>query len=236
MCKNRKLIVGLLFCGLTCVLVLSGCSGGGETGSTNGGSTSDNQGNAAPRIDSLSPNSGSGGVTVTITGKHLAEVIGVTFDSVAAGTPTIISDTQITTIVPKGAATGPVVAIHPDHGLSNEVTFTISWNMPTPDQTGIDPDIGTYHFSHKGAFYVVEESGKKFVRFASDGYRFDRIEIINGSFHNEWGLGATGGFPTDAYALSGSFITKTKAEGLVKYGYDNSITSEGNFTAEFNTP
>ena len=98
------------------------------------------------------------------------------------------------------------------------------WYMPAPPITNITPSAGSYNFvpnstvglDGREAFSVVEISGKKYVRFTSDSYRFDEVEIINGTFTILWGLGI-GSWPTDAYAITGSFISSSRADGRYKY-------------------
>jgi hypothetical protein len=110
-----------------------------------------------------------------------------------------------------------------------------SWNMPEPSQTGIDPVVGDdYSFSQSGCFSVYQypNSGKKVVRFARDCERYDVIPIVEGGFWNEWGDIDGRHCPTDAYAISGSFVTETRAEGTIKYGFGCDITGEASFVAE----
>jgi hypothetical protein len=63
---------------------------------------------STPSIFKLKPVSGKVGTTVTITGTNLLGVQGVSFGQVKAKF-TIVSPTQITTTVPKGAKTGRIV-------------------------------------------------------------------------------------------------------------------------------
>ncbi len=109
-----------------------------------------------------------------------------------------------------------------------------SWNMPIPSQTGIVPKLGQYNFNQRGSFSVIENSqtGQRFVHFASDNYRFDDILIVNGAFCYSWGQILKGHYPSDAYAISGSFISETKATGRIKYAFSGRITSEADFVAE----
>jgi uncharacterized repeat protein (TIGR03803 family) len=74
----------------------------------------------APFIKTL-PISGKVGTAVTILGQNLTGTASVTFN----GTPaafTVVSDTEITTTVPVGATTGPVVA----GALSSNVVFRVT--------------------------------------------------------------------------------------------------------------
>lgn len=111
-----------------------------------------------------------------------------------------------------------------------------SWNMPSANQTGICPQIGIYHFNQRGSFRVIQGSAspsQRYIDFSSDGYRHDTFEVINGAFSNEWGeILPKGHFPTDAYAISGSFKNETTATGYIKYAFSGRITSEADFVAE----
>lgn len=105
------------------------------------------------------------------------------------------------------------------------------WDMPTPVITGVDPLVGTYSFSPRGCFEVIAESGKKYVIFASECWKSDKITVSEGTFYNEWG--AIGGThcPTDGYAISGSFNSATTAVGTIKYASDCKILSTESFEA-----
>jgi hypothetical protein len=106
------------------------------------------------------------------------------------------------------------------------------WMMPVPNKTGINPTTGEYSFSKDGCFEVVKEGCEKYVRFASDCSRFDEIPVENGAFIYRWGqIGGTH-CPTDGYAISGSFVTKDRAEGTIKYAQGCVITSEAKFVAK----
>jgi Carbohydrate esterase, sialic acid-specific acetylesterase/IPT/TIG domain len=59
-----------------------------------------------PQIDDFSPDQGTPGTTIVITGRNLDSVSGVTFGHAPAGF-TIDSSNQITTVIPDNATTGP---------------------------------------------------------------------------------------------------------------------------------
>ncbi|MFM8485717.1 MAG: hypothetical protein ACKOCH_05235, partial [Bacteroidota bacterium] len=58
--------------------------------------------NYTPVIETVSPTSGSTGTTVTITGTHLSDVTGVTFNGVAGTGITIVSSTELRAGMPSG--------------------------------------------------------------------------------------------------------------------------------------
>jgi hypothetical protein len=87
---------------------------------------------AAPTIAGLNPTSGLSGTAVVITGTNFGSTQGtstVTFNG-AAATVTGWSATNISTAVPTGATTGPVV-VTVNGRASNGMTFTISAAGPT---------------------------------------------------------------------------------------------------------
>jgi len=91
-----------------------------------------------PKIDSLTPNSGPVGTSVTISGSTFGATQGtstVTFNGTAA-TPTSWSSTSIAVPVPAAATTGPVV-VTVGGNASNGVTFTV-----TPKINSITPSSG----------------------------------------------------------------------------------------------
>ena len=80
-----------------------------------------------PNIVSLSPNTGSAGTAVTVTGTNFGATQGLstlTFNGLAT-VPTSWGDTSIVVPVPAGAATGPVV-VTVRNLASNGVTFTVA--------------------------------------------------------------------------------------------------------------
>lgn len=120
-------------------------------------------------------------------------------------------------------------------GVPNVLQKPNDWNMPSPRQTNIVPKMGTYTFNRQGCFQLIEDNigGPKFLVFSRDCYRKDKIFINNGSFSHEWGEINGTHCPTDAYAISGAFVTPTRAEGVIKSGYDCKLTGEEKFIAEF---
>jgi uncharacterized repeat protein (TIGR03803 family) len=70
------------------------------------------------------PNSGSAGASIIILGTKLTGATSVTFNGVAA-TFTVKSSSEITTTVPNGATTGPVVVVTPGGTLTSNVNFTV---------------------------------------------------------------------------------------------------------------
>jgi len=78
-------------------VALSGCAPGTSTDEPRTAAAQQ-----VPAVGALSPASGplAAGATVTITGEHLDDVTRVTFAGVAASGVTVVSDTQVTAVVP----------------------------------------------------------------------------------------------------------------------------------------
>jgi uncharacterized repeat protein (TIGR03803 family) len=77
-----------------------------------------------PFIETL-PTSGTVGTAVTILGTDLTDVTNVRFNGLESKF-TIVSASEITTTVPKGATTGPVRVITPTGKLQSNVPFTVT--------------------------------------------------------------------------------------------------------------
>ncbi|MFD3945277.1 IPT/TIG domain-containing protein [Streptomyces sp. NPDC058579] len=96
----------------------------------------------APFKSSLGPTSSgplAGGNTVTINGVGLATATSVSFGANSA-TPTVVSDTQLTVVVPAGAAAGPVgVSVTTAGGTNNGLSYTY---VDVPTVTAVTPASG----------------------------------------------------------------------------------------------
>lgn len=91
-----------------------------------------------PPISSFAPALGPVGTTVTFSGSAFSTVSAVTF----AGTPasfSIVSDSQLTAVVPTGANTGPI-AVTNATGTTTTADFTV---IHPPTISGFDPASGT---------------------------------------------------------------------------------------------
>jgi hypothetical protein len=97
---------------------------------------------AVPAVSGISPNQGptSGGNTVTITGTNLSGATAVQFGSTAATSFTVVSGTQITAVVPAGAAGSVNVTITAPGGTSTLANSYFYLN--TPFLTGVVPNSG----------------------------------------------------------------------------------------------
>ncbi len=93
----------------------------------------------APIITSFSPQSGSPGSTVTLTGSNFTGTTLVQFNGVSAGF-TVNSATQITTTVPNGSTTG-LISVTNASGLGTSPGSFVVTN-PTPGVTSFTPTSG----------------------------------------------------------------------------------------------
>ncbi|MGZ8612628.1 MAG: IPT/TIG domain-containing protein [Actinomycetota bacterium] len=85
---------------------------------------------AAPTITSFAPTCGPVGTSVIITGTAFQDapsaVSAVTFNSTAATTFTVNSDTQITATVPAGATSGAIAVTDSEGTATSTVSFTVT--------------------------------------------------------------------------------------------------------------
>ncbi len=91
-----------------------------------------------PNILDFTPNTGPVGTKVTLTGSNLAAVTGVQFNGVNASF-TLGTGTQITTNVPVGATTGPIVVANADGKFTTTTSFTV---IPAPTIVSFTPQYG----------------------------------------------------------------------------------------------
>ncbi len=107
----------------------------------------------APQIASFSPASGRAGDGVSIAGVNFEGATGVTFNGTTASF-TVVSDQQITTTVPSGAATGPIQIVKPGGAAFSASVFTVPTgpgNDNFADAQVITGNAGTLTGSNVGA-------------------------------------------------------------------------------------
>ena len=83
-------------------------------------------GNGSPVISSLSPSGGPAGSSVVLTGSNFVDVSGVSFNGTAASSFTVNSSTQITAVVPSGAATGFITLSNGFGSGTSSSAFTVT--------------------------------------------------------------------------------------------------------------
>ncbi|MGW8973046.1 IPT/TIG domain-containing protein [Streptomyces platensis] len=95
-----------------------------------------------PVLAGVTPPSGplSGGNTVTLTGTNLVEATAVRFGATPATSFTVVSDTQITAVVPAGSAGLSSVTVTTVGGTSNPVSYTY---LAAPTITTLVPNQGS---------------------------------------------------------------------------------------------
>jgi hypothetical protein len=111
---------------------------------------------AAPSIASFSPGSGPVGTTVTINGSGFTGTTSVTFGGAAASF-SIVSDAQLTAVVPGNAVTGPIGVTAGGGSTTSSSSFqvtqaapagpTISSISPTSGKVGTQVTISGSHFT-----------------------------------------------------------------------------------------
>ena len=92
----------------------------------------------AQTISSFSPSSGAPGTVVTITGANLTGTTGVTFNGVLTTGLTVVNSTTLTTYVPVGATTGPLVAAKATGSGTSATNFTVL-DIPPAVQVSVTP-------------------------------------------------------------------------------------------------
>ncbi|MGA2410657.1 MAG: IPT/TIG domain-containing protein, partial [Candidatus Binataceae bacterium] len=78
-----------------------------------------------PTYKSFTPTSGPVGTVVTFNGTGLTQTTKVTIDKVSASF-TVVSDSEITAIVPAGAATGKIVVTTKGGSATSSKSFTVN--------------------------------------------------------------------------------------------------------------
>ncbi|MFG2827042.1 IPT/TIG domain-containing protein [Streptomyces sp. NPDC048434] len=96
---------------------------------------------STPVLTGIAPPSGplSGGNTVTLAGVHLVEATAVRFGTTAATAFTVVSDTQITAVIPAGAAGSVDVTVSTAGGTGTGVSYTY---LAAPVVTTVVPNQG----------------------------------------------------------------------------------------------
>jgi Carbohydrate esterase, sialic acid-specific acetylesterase/IPT/TIG domain len=122
---------------------------------------------AFPHVDDLSPEAGSPGTEVTLTGSSLNNVSGVTFGG-AAATFTVDGPGQITAIVPDGAVTGTVVVASP-YGTVTGPSFAVQ-----PDIDSFSPASGRI-----GSQVLVDGKGLAGASTATVGGQHAPVKVLS---------------------------------------------------------
>jgi hypothetical protein len=107
------------------------------------------------------------------------------------------------------------------------------WDLARVAPTNVEPQAGAYRLDVPGCFSVRSDpvSGQKKLEFSSDCFRSDLIAIDAGAFFHEHGQIGGRDCPTDGYAISGAFVSPTRAEGTLKSAFDCRVTATRQFVA-----
>lgn len=90
-----------------------------------------------PFVETL-PASGAVGRSVIVLGNNLTGTTSVTFNGIAAALK-VVSSTEITATLPKGATTGKVNVKTPSRTLTSNVTFRSAAFGPVPKRKAANP-------------------------------------------------------------------------------------------------
>ena len=167
-----------------------------------------------PTITSFTPTAAAIGGTVNVFGGNFFSPVTVKFGSVAAGSPAIVSTTQITVTVPSGATSGPLTVSNAYGG------FTTSSNFLTgagPIVTSFSPTLGGLNTAViVDGFNLSAPSSVTFnaAREAVTGYSDTQLQV---TLTNVSGTG-----PIKVTTAAGSFTTST-----------NFTNSEAPFVTDF---
>lgn len=111
---------------VTAVVPAGAKTGQSITIATAGGSASKGPFVVDPHIKSFTPTSGPVGTQVTITGTTLTGATKVTFNGVDATSFEVINDSQVDTLVPSGAKTGPITVTTSAGMATSTTNFTVN--------------------------------------------------------------------------------------------------------------
>lgn len=92
---------------------------------------------APPTLSNFSPTIGTAGTTVTINGTNFSSASAVRFNGVDAASFTVVSNTQITAVVPAGASTGVLTVVNSGGSVNSSSSFSA-----TPSLSGFTPSSG----------------------------------------------------------------------------------------------
>ncbi len=117
----------------------------------------------APAIASFSPTAGGPGLVVTLRGSYFTGATGVSFGTVAAASFTVVSATEVTAVVPEGAATATIRLTSPSGTGTSTSPFTV---LAAPVATTWAPGPNA---SHVPATSPIEVSFSRAISAASAG-------------------------------------------------------------------
>jgi uncharacterized repeat protein (TIGR01451 family) len=168
-----------------------------------------------PSITSFTPAAATNGATVTIFGGNFFSPTTVKFGSVTAGSPAIVSTTELTVTVPAGAADGPLTVSNADGAFTTTSNFlTGAGPIVTsfsPTVGGLNTAVSIYGFNLSAVTNVTFNGAREYI----GGYGDNQLQV---TLTNTSGTG-----PIKVTSPAGSFTTST-----------NFTNSAGPFIADFN--
>jgi N-acetylglucosamine-6-sulfatase len=108
----------------------------------------------APQVEGFSPGGGPVGTTVAVIGSHLEQTQSVMFGSVSAAFD-VLSDNQLSVVVPDGAPSVPITVVTPDGTATSA------------DRYEVAPVIGSFSPTQGKAKTVVTVNGSAFIDVTS---------------------------------------------------------------------
>ncbi len=198
------------------LLGLVACGGGG------GGSSATPPAPATPTISAISPNHGSAGSSVTLTGTNLTGATSVSFNGHVAFSFSVASATQIDAVVPGNATTGTIQVTTPN-GSTTSPTFTVDPALP--------PTIASFTPGTLSSGAVVTLTGTNFV--GASQVQFNGVQATSFSVDSNTQIRATAPATVSAGVLTvttpGGTATSTnyavnlsvQAQVLMNTGFEN---------------
>jgi hypothetical protein len=193
-----------------------------------------------PVITAFNPTSGAVGTVVNITGNHLSTTSAVTFNGTPVVTFNVISNTQISAVVPIGAADGQI-ALTTNFGNANTAglatpNFDVITALP-PTITGFTPTSG-------GVGTVVTINGTNF-NGATTEVRFNGVLVTDFTVNNNQKITATVPIGTNATGFitvtvdgntvsSSSIAPPTPQVFTIIDAWNGSVSNDWNNTANWN--
>jgi ABC-type phosphate transport system substrate-binding protein len=180
---------------------------------------------SAPYISGFTPASGAVGATVILTGFKFTGTTAVQFNGTASTNYTVNSDTQITAVVPIGAASGPISVLSPS-GTASTTYFTV-----IPTAQGQAPAVSqdpTITLSASNTSGTISQSA---VQYFANGSTFSAIVLRRLLDFYGVAIPATELNATRQFGSTGLQPVNSPRLNYVQYNYCG--TGDANGTATF---